>query len=59
MSSFALYVLGYALVIGGLAYGAYELGLSATWIGVGAAVLAGIGIASGAAKTRTKDQSEG
>ncbi|HLE84860.1 MAG TPA: hypothetical protein VJG13_11015 [Thermoanaerobaculia bacterium] len=55
MSNFALYVVGYLIVIAGLAYGAYLLGLPPVWIGVGAVVLAGIGIVTGVSRTRHRE----
>ncbi len=55
--SFSLYVLGYVIIIIGLAIGAYYLHLPAHWIAVGAIVLIGAGIASGVAKTRRRDPS--
>lgn len=55
MSSFALYIVGMLVLIGGLAYGAYLAGLSTQWIVVGAVVLLGIGIVSAASRTRQKD----
>jgi len=59
MSSLAIWVIGFIVLIGGLAYGASLAGLSPQWIGVGAVVLAGIGIVMGVTKTRTKDVSHG
>jgi predicted signal transduction protein with EAL and GGDEF domain len=53
--SFALYVVGYLILIAGLALGAYYLHVPARWIGVGVLVLIGIGVASGVARTRQKD----
>lgn len=53
--SFALYVVGYLILIAGLALGAYYLHVAAHWIAVGVLVLIGIGIASGVARTRQKD----
>ena len=53
--SFALYIIGYVILIIGLALGAYYLHVSPRWIGVGVLVLIGIGIASGVARTRQKD----
>jgi len=53
--NFALYMIGVLVVIGGLAYGASRLGISSTWIGVGAAVILGLGIMAGVDKTRGKD----
>ena len=55
MSSFALYLIGMLVVIGGLAYGASLAGLAPQWIAVGVVVLLGIGILSGGSKTRRKD----
>jgi hypothetical protein len=55
MSSFALYVVGFLVVIGGLAYGAHLAGLGTQWIAVGAVVLLGIGIVTAVSRTRSKD----
>ncbi len=55
MSNFTLYVLGYLIVIAGLAYGAHLLGVPPVWIGVGAIVLAGIGIVTGVSRTRHRE----
>ncbi|WP_187775848.1 hypothetical protein [Luteimonas suaedae] len=55
MSSFAIYVLGMLVLIGGLAYGAFLAGLAPHWIMVGVIVLLGIGIVSAVSKTRAKD----
>lgn len=57
MSSFAYYVIGFVIVIGGLAYGAFLLGAPPVWIGVGAVVLLGIGIVTGVSRTRRPDDS--
>ena len=59
MSSLAIWIIGFIVLIGGLAYGANLAGLSPQWIGVGAVVLAGIGIVMGVTRTRTKDVSHG
>lgn len=59
MSSLAIWVIGFIVLIAGLAYGASLAGLSPQWIGVGAVVLAGIGIVMGVTRTRTKDVSHG
>ncbi|HXN50434.1 MAG TPA: hypothetical protein VN943_00755 [Candidatus Acidoferrum sp.] len=53
--SFGLYSIGFAIVIGGLIYAAYLVHMPAHWIGVGAAVLLGIGILTGVKATRQKD----
>jgi uncharacterized membrane protein len=53
--SFALYSIGFAIVIGGLIYGAYLIHVPGHWIVVLAIVLLGIGILSGVKATRQKD----
>lgn len=58
MSSLAIWIVGFIILIGGLAYGANLAGISPQWIGVGAVVLTGIGIVMGVTRTRTKDVSE-
>jgi hypothetical protein len=55
MSSFAMYVIGMVVLIGGLAYGAHLAGLAPQWIAVGAIVLIGLGIVMAVSKTRQKD----
>ena len=57
MSSFTLYLIGFLIFIGGLAYGAYLLGLQPVWIGTGAVVLIGLGIITAVSKTRRRDES--
>lgn len=56
--SFALYVIGFILFVGGLAYGAHLAGLAPMWIGVGVLTLLGIGIFTGVTRTRQKDKAE-
>lgn len=53
--SFALYLAGFLVVIGGLVYGAVLLNVPTQWIAVGAIVLFGIAILTGVKSTRTKD----
>jgi len=53
--SFGLYAVGFAILIGGLIYGAYLVHMPAPWIAVGAIVLLGVGILSGVKATRQKD----
>ncbi|HUQ86421.1 MAG TPA: hypothetical protein VM096_02615 [Vicinamibacterales bacterium] len=56
MSNFAIFIIGFIILIGGLAYGANMAGVSPQWIGVGVAVLVGIGVVMGVTKTRSKEQ---
>ena len=56
--SFGLYLLGFVIVIAGLAWGAASVGVAPLWIGIGAMVLLGIGIFSGVTRTRQKDPAE-
>ena len=55
MSNYMLYLIGYVVLIGGLAYGAFLLGVPQVWIVVGAVVLLGIGIISGVTRTRRRE----
>jgi hypothetical protein len=55
--SFAIYIVGFMILIGGLAYGASLSGLAPHWIAVGVLVLLGMGVAMGATRTRQKDPS--
>lgn len=53
--SFALYLIGFIIVIVGLAWGAMVAGVPQTYIIIGAVVLFGIGILSAVKRTRPKD----
>ena len=53
--SFALYVIGFLIAIGGLIYGAVILHVPTQWIVVGGIVLVGLGILTGVKATRQKD----
>lgn len=55
MSSFTIYLIGFIVLIGGLSYGAYLVGVQPVWIGTGAVVLIGIGIIAGVSQTRRRD----
>jgi hypothetical protein len=58
MSSFALYLIGMIVVIGGLAYLAVLMHVPNQWIIGGAVVLLGAGILGAVTKTRRKDPPE-
>jgi hypothetical protein len=53
--SFGLYLLGFAIVIIGLAIGAHLVHMPPRWIGVGVMVLVGFGILSAVSHTRHRD----
>ena len=55
MSSFSIYLIGFIVLIVGLAVAAVLLGLPTQWIVVGAIILIGIGILTGTSRTKTKD----
>lgn len=55
MSSFQTYLLGYIILIIGLAIGAYLLGAPAIWIAVGVIVLIGVGIIAATGRTKPRD----
>ena len=55
--SFGLYLIGYIILIIGLALGAHMLHVSPTWIGIGVIVMLGIGIITGVTSTRRPDSS--
>jgi len=56
--SFGLYAIGFAIMIGGLIYGAHLMHMPMHWIVVGAVILLGVGILSGVKATRQKDPSD-
>jgi hypothetical protein len=53
--SFALYILGFIILIAGLAWGAMVAGVPELYIMIGAVILLGIGILSAVKRTRPKD----
>ena len=57
MSNLTVYMIGYALIVAGLAWGAHMLGAPPKWIMIGALVMAGIGLVSGVGSTRRRESS--
>lgn len=55
MSAFTTYLIGYFVVIIGLAIGAYLLNVPTMWIAVGVIVLVGLAILTATSRTRQKD----
>ena len=59
MSSFGIYIIGFIILIVGLALAANMLGVPSMWIGIGIIVLIGIGILSGVGRTKRPDPPSG
>ena len=57
MTNFFVYMIGVILVVAALAYGASLMGISTTWIAVGAVAILGLGIMGAIVKTRQKEPS--
>ena len=55
MSSFGTYLVGFIVLIVGLAIAASLLGVPTTWIAVGVIVLIGIGIITATSRTKPRD----
>jgi len=55
--SFGMYLVGFIVLIIGLATGAYLMHIPTMWIGVGVLVLIGLGIMLGVTSTRQRDPS--
>ena len=55
MSSFSIYLIGFIVLIIGLAIAATLLGAPPMWIGVGVIVLIGLGVLTGVSKTKRPD----
>ena len=53
--SFALYLLGFAIVIGGVAWAMSTAHVATLYIAITCVILFGIGIVSGVSRTRAKD----
>lgn len=49
---FFTFVFGVLILIGGLAWGAIELGVPQLWVTIGSMILLGLGIIAGAGRTR-------
>jgi hypothetical protein len=53
--SFALFILGLAVLIGGIAWALIMAGLAATYVAIACLVVGGIGIMAAVSRTRAKD----
>ena len=55
MSSFTTYVIGFVILVVGLAMAAFLLDIPAMWIAVGVVVALGIGVITATSRTKMKD----
>lgn len=55
--SFALFLIGFALVTGGVAWAMVTAGVPTLYVAITCVILAGLGIIVGVSKTRSKDPS--
>jgi hypothetical protein len=53
--SFALYIFGLAVLIGGVAWGLITAGVAVTYVVITSLIVAGLGIMMAVSRTRTKD----
>jgi uncharacterized membrane protein YjjP (DUF1212 family) len=53
--SFMLYVAGFLIVIGGVAWGLIKAGMSTTWVIIACIILLGVGVLTGVSRTRSRD----
>ena len=53
--SFSLYLLGFVILIGGVAWGLIVAGIPSLYVGIACVILLGIGILTGVTRTRPKD----
>jgi hypothetical protein len=58
MSNFGMYLVGFIVLIVGLAIGASLLGVPTTWIAVGVIILVGIAIISASSRNGTREVHE-
>jgi putative Mn2+ efflux pump MntP len=55
--SFGIYIIGFIIMVIGVALGAFYLHVPAHWIAVTVLIMIGLGVASGVSNTRHKDPS--
>jgi energy-converting hydrogenase Eha subunit G len=53
--SFVLYMIGLAVLLGGIAWALITAGLAATYVAIACLIVAGIGIMMAVSRTRAKD----
>jgi membrane-bound acyltransferase YfiQ involved in biofilm formation len=55
--SFAIYLVGFVILIGGIAWALITAGVPVLYVIIASVILLGIGILTGVSRTRTKDSS--
>ena len=55
--SFGLYLIGFLLLVAGVAYGLTLMNVPGQWVAIAVVVILGLGIMSGVSRTRMKDPS--
>jgi hypothetical protein len=55
--SFALYLMGVLLLVGGIAWGLSTAGLAPVYIGIACLIVLGLGVMAAVSRTRSKDPS--
>lgn len=55
--SFILYLLGLAILLGGIAWALVTAGLAATYVAIACLIIAGVGVMTAVSRTRAKDPS--
>lgn len=53
--SFALYIVGLAVLLGGIAWALITAGIAVTYVAIACLIVAGIGIMTAVSRTRAKD----
>jgi len=53
--SFTLYVVGFLIVIVGVAWGMLRAGVPSVWVVIASVILFGLGILTGVSRTRSRD----
>ena len=55
--SFAIYLVGFLIFIGGVAWGLVIMGVPQLYVGIACLILLGLGVITGVSRTRSKDPS--
>jgi hypothetical protein len=53
--SFGIYLVGFLLIVGGVAWGLVVAGVPHLYVGIACLIMVGVGIVTGVSKTRVRD----